>query len=162
MKNAPRNIHLTALGLATAALISACSGGGSASSSSTIIAGAVIDGYISGATVCLDLNRDLVCNVGEPSAMSGANGAYSIEVPAATDLSGRSTMHLVVTVPTTARDSDAPTAPISVPYTMLAPADMPTVISPLTTAVSARMIIGGESLANARIGARSDLNLPVS
>ena len=162
MKNAPRNIHLTALGLATAALISACGGGGSASSSSTIIAGAVIDGYISGATVCLDLNRDLVCNVGEPSAMSGANGAYSIEVPAATDLSGRSTMHLVVTVPTTARDSDAPTAPISVPYTMLAPADMPTVISPLTTAVSARMIIGGESLANARIGARSDLNLPVS
>ena len=161
MKHASRNIPLTALSLATAALIAACGGGGSASPGPTTISGAVIDGYITGATVCLDLNRNNVCDASEPSAVTTTNGAYSFVVPAGTDLSSRSTMHLVVTVPSTARDSDAPTAAI-VPYKMLAPADMPTVISPLTTAVSARMIANGESLANARIGARTDLNLPVA
>ena len=161
MKNVSRNIHLATLGLATAALISACGGGGSAAPSSTTLTGAVIDGYITGATVCLDLNRNGICDATEPSTKSGIKGAYSIVVPAGTDLSGLSTMHLIATVPTTARDSDAPSAPISVPYTLLAPADMPTVISPLTTAVSARMIISSESLANARIGARRDLSLPV-
>ena len=157
MRYTPRIIPLTALSLATVALISACGGGGSSSTSGvSTLAGKVIDGYITGATVCLDLNSNRVCDSGEPSAVTGTNGAYSLTAPAGVSLAG---LHLIVSIPTTATDSDAPGVPIARAYTMLAPAEMPTVISPLTTAVSARMI-NGESLANARIGARTDLSLP--
>lgn len=38
--------------------------------------GVVVDGYIRGATVCLDLNRDSVCNNSEPATTSDENGKF--------------------------------------------------------------------------------------
>lgn len=147
---------LTALSLAAVAFLSACGGGGSNGTRATTLSGAVVDGYITGATICLDLNANRACDAGEPSAVTGAQGAYSLTAPAGVDLS---TLHLVVDVPTTATDGGVP---ITAPYKMLAPATMPQVVSPLTTAVSANMLLGGKTVSEARIAARADLALPVS
>lgn len=42
-----------------------------------ILEGAVIDGYISGATVCIDINDDEVCGVEEPRTLSSSSGTFS-------------------------------------------------------------------------------------
>jgi hypothetical protein len=157
MKNSPRTLALTAVGLATAAFITGCGGGGSTASGPVALTGAVIDGYITGAIVCLDLNSNRVCDSGEPTATSGANGRYTLTAPTGTNLTN---LHIIATVPAGAVDSDAPGVPITNPYTMLAPAAMPTVVSPLTTAISAKMIVESKTLSEARIAARNDLALP--
>jgi hypothetical protein len=145
---------LTAMSLAAAAFLSAC-GGGSSGTPPTTLRGAVVDGYITGATICLDLNANRACDAGEPSAVTGVNGAYSLTAPAGADL-GK--LHLVVEVPTTATDGGVP---ITAPYKMLAPATMPQVVSPLTTVVSTNMLVGGKTVSEARIAARADLAMPV-
>ena len=43
------------------------------------VSGYVVDGYISGATVCIDLNRNDVCDEGEPRNTSDVNGSYTLE-----------------------------------------------------------------------------------
>ena len=50
----------------------------------TIASGKVIDGYISGATVFLDTNFNLVQDVGEVSALTGDNGAFELSLDATT------------------------------------------------------------------------------
>lgn len=55
------------------ALLSACGGEGS-----TSLSGAVIDGYIRGAIVCVDINSNLQCDAGEPTGTTGAGGQYTI------------------------------------------------------------------------------------
>jgi len=42
----------------------------------TSLAGIVSDGYIAGATVCLDINENSRCDAGEPVAISGNGGKY--------------------------------------------------------------------------------------
>jgi hypothetical protein len=149
MKNLHRAFPLTALSLASVALLSACGGGGSSTAAAPVaLAGAVIDGYVTGAIVCLDLKSNGTCDSGEPTTTSGAGGRYSLNAPAGTNLAN---LHIIATVPAGAIDSDAPGVPVANPYKMLAPAGMPTVVSPLTTVVSTRMITGSLSLANARM-----------
>ncbi len=41
------------------------------------LSGAVVDGYISGATVCLDLNDNGSCDISEPIAISSSSGVFS-------------------------------------------------------------------------------------
>jgi len=101
------------------------------------MAGAVIDGYIVGATVCLDLNNNYVCDVTEPSAVSGVDGAYTFEVtgdiPAGTQI--------LADIPITATDQDL--GPIQKAYNMMAPHDNPEVVTPLTTLVSQEILSSG-------------------
>lgn len=74
-----------ALSSVVVALLSACSGGGGDSSSTppatavnTIsFSGVAVDGYISGATACLDLNVNGSCDVGEPATLTANNGTFS-------------------------------------------------------------------------------------
>lgn len=74
----------TFLVIALAAALNGCGGGGSSGgvSQSSVIAGKVIDGYIEGARVCLDIDRDLRCNadpaVKEPETTTDKNGAYTL------------------------------------------------------------------------------------
>jgi len=56
---------------------SATNGVGTASHS---ITGKAIDGYLSGATVCLDLNADSVCDADEPTTVTDANGTFILEI----------------------------------------------------------------------------------
>ena len=43
--------------------------------------GAVIDGYISGATLFLDANKNGVLDAGEPSTTTDSNGEYDLDIP---------------------------------------------------------------------------------
>ncbi len=71
----------------TAAILAGCGGSSSSSSSGTTLSnvtygGSVIDGYISGATVCLDLNLSGTCDSDEPSTTTKEDGSYSFSVTA--------------------------------------------------------------------------------
>ena len=68
-------------------LLTSCSGGGGGSNSNLSstesntgpsIEGRVADGYIRNATVCLDLNRNTVCDPSEPSTLSETGGYYQL------------------------------------------------------------------------------------
>ena len=88
-------------------LISACGGGGgggggsSAVSSATTIAGTVIDGYIEGAIVCLDLSSNAACDANEPTTTTGSDGKYSINYAGTT-----AGLHVLSLIPSTAKDAD--------------------------------------------------------
>ncbi|RQO54730.1 hypothetical protein DBR47_21925 [Paucibacter sp. KBW04] len=101
--------------------------------------GKVIDGYVSGATVWLDINGNHRKDADEPSTLSKAAGAYQLELneaqraclPYAT---------LYVDVPVGAVDEDS--GPVKEAYQMAVPPQLQTLsvdqvlhISPLTTAI---------------------------
>jgi len=56
-------------------------GCGSDTSSSRTLFGSVVDGYIQGAKVCLDLNENTTCDDGEPTTTTDSNGSYSLIIP---------------------------------------------------------------------------------
>ena len=155
MKHQQSRLPLCALSLVTAALLVACGGGGTTSAPTTL-SGKVIDGYISGASVCLDTNGNKSCDAGEPQATTGADGSYSLVAPAGIDLNNT---HLIANVPVGAVDSV--TGPVTSAYKMLAPASMPSAVTPLTTAISAQMMANNLSVARARLAARADLSVPI-
>lgn len=175
-----RTRRLTALSLALpiglAAALAGCSGEGdetampapAATPSTTALGGKVIDGYITGATVCLDLNGNQTCDADEPSTESGAGGAYSLDTTGLAD-SAVAGAYVLVSVPGTARDADdggKTLAEAGKKAFMLyapVPADAATVgavVSPLTTLVAQQMISGGLSVTEATQAIRSRLGLP--
>lgn len=128
------------------ALLTAC-GGGSSSSDDTppvtpeppapaaTISGSVIDGYVSGATVFLDLNGNGVLDSGEPSATTGEGGEYVLDLDAS-EYDCQPYVPLVVDVPVGAVDSDL--GEVTEAYQMVFPplvenAFDNTDITPLTT-----------------------------
>jgi hypothetical protein len=131
----------------TTLLVVACGGGGSGSttpvaggggtdSASVSLGGKVIDGYIKGATVCLDLNSNNMCDSGEPSTTSGTDGSYSLSYSGS--VSG---LQIISVVPLGAVDSDL--GVIAIAYNLLAPVPTDpasytnTHVTPLTTLVAA-------------------------
>lgn len=127
-----------------AALLSACGGGssGSEDSATTSVSGIVADGYLKGATVCVDINSNAHCDAGEPvSAVTDAEGRYSIpDVPQ----DDAASSPVVAVVPETAQDSDDiqydVNATVGSSYVLMAPAGKTGFISPLTTLVQAAML----------------------
>jgi len=91
----------------------------------------VMDGLITGATVCLDVNGNGACETGDilAAAATNASGVATIAVPEA-DI-GK--YPVVAFVPVGATDADS--GPVTTAYTLMAPADQTAVVSPLTTAV---------------------------
>lgn len=61
-----------------------CGGGGGSStqnkSNIQTIKGKVIDGYVKGATVCIDLNNNFKCDKNEPFTITDAYGNYSLKI----------------------------------------------------------------------------------
>lgn len=80
------------LGLLLAgAIVAGCGGSNDepAPVGSNALSGVVVDGYVSGATVFLDLNNDRVWNEGEPRTFTDGAGAFSLDVSAvSTPLAG--------------------------------------------------------------------------
>ena len=56
------------------------SDGGGAVNTDSLLKGVVLDGYLVGAKVCLDLNVNWVCDSGEPSTTSTTGGKYTLDV----------------------------------------------------------------------------------
>lgn len=77
------NILMSIAGLLMIAVVAGCGGGGASSPTvdpDTVLNGYVINGPLVGAKVCLDNNSNWVCDVGEPTAMTGAKGAFELSI----------------------------------------------------------------------------------
>jgi len=86
------------------------------SSAPETITGRVIDGYVVGALVCHDANRNGHCDPGESQGYSDAMGAYQLTIP------GDSTAPLVAEVVAgQSRDSDEPLSFVDASYRMASP-----------------------------------------
>ena len=153
-EHTPRRSHAPALRrtdlalsvLSLVALLSACGGGSGDSTTDDIptpqsIAQTVrvIDGPIKGALVCLDANRNGACDAGEVSGTTDADGNVTLDVPTA-DAGKHPVLALVGTDAV-----DADSGPVTVAYSLRAPADKPAVVSPLTTLVAAQAEDSGTS-----------------
>lgn len=98
--------HLYLIGFMSAFLAACGSGGGSGTPASALPwQGVVLDGYIQGAQVCLDLNDNQGCDANEPSATTGTHGFFSLDV-GGIEAGALQSAHLIAVVPDTARDSD--------------------------------------------------------
>ncbi len=123
-------LNLLTIGLA--AILYGCGGGGSDtktedSPEETTLSGRVADGYLVGATVCLDLNNNKVCDTGEPSTTTTPGGAYTLD---ATQAQIADNSILVEISPQTIDEDDD--QPVGSTYVMSAPAQS-NFVSPLTT-----------------------------
>ena len=116
----------------------------------------VVDGAIKNATVCLDKNNNGQCDAGEPTGTTDANGNVTIQV-AASDVG----MYPLVAVVTTA-SVDADSGTVTVPFTLKAPADHSSVVSPLTTLVQQVVDANGGTSAQAAATIQNQTGLNVS
>lgn len=169
--------HPLTLGLmAAAAMLAACGGGGgdgtaepaAAPSAGSLgadlvtISGVVAVGPLSGATVCYDLNDNGACDSGEPSATTGADGRFTLQVDPS-----RSGRHAALAqVPATAVDAGTGLA-VGTAFTLKAPASgnasaHGVAITPLSTAVTDLSASAGLSLADAAASVQSQLGLDQS
>lgn len=111
--------------------------GGDAEPPAPSLSGKVIDGYVSGATVWLDFNNNGVFEDGEPTAVSGEAGNYSLELTESQQQCAQYAT-LYVDVPVGAMDEDL--GEVTEAYQMVRPPQMSPLnddsllhISPLTT-----------------------------
>ena len=81
---------LKGLALSTAAILAISGCGGSSDSAPVVVDtdvsldGAAVDGYLNGATICLDINGDGLCTIAtEPTTNTDANGDYTLTLTAA-------------------------------------------------------------------------------
>lgn len=94
-----------------------------------VISGRVADGYLQGATVCVDLNENGSCDADEPTATTTAGGNYTINVGDNAD-----NKPIIADVPPEAIDEDTG-LPIGKRLLLSTLADRSEFISPLTTMV---------------------------
>ena len=141
------------LGLSVATALAACGGGGdsgpgqpSTGSGGTpptptpTVTGKAIDGYLTGATVCLDLNNNGVCDSGEPATVTDGSGQFVI--PYNGDAIGKT---LLVQVTPTTKDLSRPVGfqfPASFTLSQIVQSAPSQVVSPLTALVSTQMQTG--------------------
>lgn len=152
---------------ASLVLLAACGGGSSGSGAGALpaivssqISGAVIDGYIEGAKVCLDLNGNGGCDSSEPTATTTASGSFTLN----TGGISTSGLNVIAEIPASAKDSDDGGQTLAAAgksaYIMAAPAEKSNAITPLTTLLVGK--IKTESLTMPQASARvlAQLGLP--
>ncbi|MFM7012312.1 MAG: c-type cytochrome [Betaproteobacteria bacterium] len=135
------NQKLSMLVLATiAASLAACGGGGGGSgpfAAANTLTGVAVDGYLQGAIVFLDINRNGLADAGEPSTTTDLNGRYALDYSSVTG----SVTGLPVVV-TGGVDSDTGFAfagKLSAPIESVSQAQ---VVTPMTTLVDAMVSQG--------------------
>lgn len=143
MKN---NILLTS---AFALVLTSCGGGGSSSSpDTTTISGQASDGYLSGATVFLDLDGDRIHDSNEPSTTTSNDGSYSL--PYDNSLSG----NIVVTGGIDIATGNAFNATLEAPLS-----GTEVHINPISNLVAKKVRISAESVESARAAIAQSLGL---
>jgi len=144
--------------------IAGCGGGGGGGgdtsttpvATTTNVSTTVVDAAIKNAVVCLDKNSNGKCDSDETQGKTDAAGAVTLAVPNA-DL-GK--YPIVAIVGTDAVDAD--NGPVTVAYTMSAPADQTGVVSPLTTLVQQTVASTGATTAAATKAVQDATGLTVS
>lgn len=127
---------LLASAVLTVLALPGCGGGGGGGGdtigdpTAPSVSGVVADGYLVGATVCLDVNENRICDPTEPKATTGAGGTYKITY----QNSGDTNHPIVVEVSVGTVDEDTG-KPVNKSYVLTAPAGKPEFVSPLTTMV---------------------------
>ena len=137
MKSIPSSMLMPTL-IAAALALAACGGGGDDPVAAPVvvapatgtISGVVLDGTLSGAKVCLDLNDNRVCDAAEPSTTTGTDGTYTLTA-VASDLPA----HAVLAEAAVTTTSDADYGAVTSAFTLAAPAGKSAVISPFSTLV---------------------------
>lgn len=164
-RSALHPVALAAALLTTSALLTACDGGGGSEETATTPpplattvsqAVKVIDGAIRDATVCLDKNGNGLCDFGEPSATTAADGTATLTMASA-DANKFPVLALVG-----ADAVDADHGRVGVPFSLQAPADKPAVVSPLSTLVVVQAAAANQSTADAEKSVQEALGLAVS
>ena len=130
---------VTAVALSTAG----CGSGGSSSQTPTptptptsiTTSGTASDGYISGATVCLDMNINNLCDTTEPSTVTDVNGSYSLTVSATDRANALVNAPLLLTGGTDIDTKTKLTGTLRAPFDTNA-TSVTTQITPLTTLVA--------------------------
>lgn len=149
-----------AISLIAAAVLTACGGGGGGGSggggaTTLSLSGVVADGYLGGAKVCLDKNENTVCDAGEPSATTGADGKYTIPGITAGD---EAKYPLVAEVPATATDSDF-TGTVGKAFVLTTPKGN-TTVTPLSSLVHQELqATPALSAASASVNVKTALNI---
>lgn len=105
--------------------------GGDSGSDPITVSGKAADGYLAGATVCLDIDANMTCSEDEPNAMTVEGGAFTLTIPEGVDAAAHA---IVVEVSETTVDEDTG-LPVGKPFVLSAPAGESSFISPLTTVV---------------------------
>ncbi|SFC74606.1 hypothetical protein SAMN02745724_02432, partial [Pseudoalteromonas denitrificans DSM 6059] len=106
------------------------------------INGIAIDGYLSMAKVCIDLNNNYQCDgASEYQTITDSEGKFTLSMPEINVTAGPL---LITTSAGITIDSDHPEQTITKPYFLLAPSTLnaiaePKVISPLTTLIYAKL-----------------------
>ena len=150
----PSSRHKSALAVAVLLALTACGGGGGDSATvpsnpvtpvppvTPLLTGRVIDGYIRGAVVFWDCNKNGVQDADESGALSGAQGTYQI-----VDY-GSQGCPLLAYVGPTAVDEDKPLQ-LGSAYTLQAVDGRPDLITGLTTLVAGKVASSGLTVAQA-------------
>ena len=97
----------------------------------TELSGKVADGYLVGAEVCLDINKNKLCDADEPSTISSDGGEFTLTGVTQSNIDAYSLLVKVIAGQTI--DEDNPEEELKA-YTLSAPAGF-TFVSPLTTLV---------------------------
>lgn len=156
-----KNVALFAL--FAISFVTSCGGGGGGASvvpaggapAVTNFSGVAVDGYLYQARAFLDLNGNGQYDSGEPTATTDANGGFTLS---ATQDQINSYSVIVSAIAGTTIDQDSPNTPLTTGMTLVAPAGSPSVVSPLTTQVSAKMA-AGLTLEAAKSAVQTELGL---
>ena len=134
--------------------LSSCGGGGGGSSTTTFT-GVAIDGNLYKAQVFLDLNDNGSYDSGEPTATTDASGSFTL-----TATQEQINSHLIIglAIAGTTIDQDSPNSPLTSGMSLIAPKENPSVVSPLTTLVTAK-IAGGLTFSAAKSEVQTELEL---
>ncbi|WP_127472022.1 hypothetical protein [Thiomicrorhabdus aquaedulcis] len=137
--------------------LTGCGGGGDSAAGGEqdvpTISGVVADGYLSGATACLDLNNNSVCDPEEPQDITDSFGQYSFN-------SDSTQGTILIEVHPAAIDSDTGMPVGGNGYVLKAPIVNQKFITPITTMIQANMD-SGMTYTEALAQVSADLGVPV-
>lgn len=160
----------TCLMTLTACGVASDEGGATPTASATHtveIRGVVLDGYIEGANVFLDVNGNHTLEAGEPAGSTDAQGAFALQVSGVASEQLAQAL-LQAEIPDSAKDADDLGATLreagKSSFTMLAPVSASAgsdsaVISPLSTLVAGEMVATGRTVAEAKASVQARLGL---
>lgn len=148
-----------ALTLIAAAMLSACGGGDGSDPvpKSSYLNVTAIDGYLKGAEVWLDINKDYQWNTGEPKATTTDGGKANLNVDGIPN--PESYPIVVKVIPGQTVDETSPGQTVKTGYLMSAPSGELD-ITPLSTLVQVSMVNGSLTKAQATEKIATDLGVP--